>query len=306
MQQETADGARVFFSYARQDTTLRDRLEAHLSNLKYRSLITTWHDREIRAGDDKNIQISEHLNNAHIILLLISASFMASAYCYGIEMARALERHQREEASVIPILLRPVDFADTPFAAIKALPDNRKPVTEWRNRDSAFVNIALGIRLVAQKYAAGQDNTPITRGGERWFLDPEEQLWFENEQSEQAYYQDMLVVYERAIRQHSKDSDAYRGLGNALYALGLYQDALQAFVKAAALSSQPIDYVHIGMTCRQLAEYQKALAALEKALQHDPLCALAYYEMSSTLMLMGNSKRAQHIREQARQLGYEE
>src|SRR5260370_24472331 len=79
-------GTFVFFSYAHRDKGFRDRLEEHLSNLKYRGLITTWYDGEISAGEEWAQQIGIYLNKANIILLLISASFMASDYCYSIEM----------------------------------------------------------------------------------------------------------------------------------------------------------------------------------------------------------------------------
>jgi hypothetical protein len=46
------------------------------------------------------------LNRANVILLLISADFLASDYCYDVEMKRAMERHEAGEAIVIPIILR--------------------------------------------------------------------------------------------------------------------------------------------------------------------------------------------------------
>ncbi|GAC1626497.1 MAG: hypothetical protein NVS4B7_16320 [Ktedonobacteraceae bacterium] len=150
---EREQGAFVFFSYAHRDKGFRDRLEDHLSNLKYRGLITAWHDREIQAGEEWAQQIGIYLNEAHIILLLISSDFMASEYCYSIEMKRALERHEQREADVIPILLRPVLYTDAPFAKLQMLPANGKPVARWRDRDSAFVDIANGIERVAQKYS---------------------------------------------------------------------------------------------------------------------------------------------------------
>lgn len=151
----------VFFSYARRDQNLRDQLENHLSNLKYRGLITTWNAREISAGEETIQQIDIHLNTAHIILLLISASFLASEYCYSREMMRALQRHERGEAHVIPVLLRPVLFTDAPFAKLQPLPTNRKPVVNWRNRDSAFVDIAVGIeRVVRERLALASTSTP--------------------------------------------------------------------------------------------------------------------------------------------------
>jgi len=149
---ERERGTFVFFSYAHQDKRFRDKLEDHLSNLKYRGLIATWHDREIRAGEEWAQQIDIYLNTAHIILLLISSDFMASEYCYSIEMKRAMERHEQMEADVIPILLRPVLYTDAPFAKLQMLPANGKPIVRWRDRDSAFVDIAYGIETIARKY----------------------------------------------------------------------------------------------------------------------------------------------------------
>lgn len=69
-------------------------------------MISTWHDRDISAGTEWVQQIDINLDKANIILLLISSSFMASEYCYSIEMMRAMERRELGETDVIPILLR--------------------------------------------------------------------------------------------------------------------------------------------------------------------------------------------------------
>lgn len=107
--------------------------------------------RDIGAGTEWANQIDNHLDTAHIILLLISPDFMASEYCYSIEMKRALERHEIGEARVIPILLRPVDWRDAPFSMLQALPRDARPVTTWKNRDSAFEEIAIQIRKVVDE-----------------------------------------------------------------------------------------------------------------------------------------------------------
>ena len=114
--------------------------------LKRQGLIVTWYHRQITAGTDWTQAIDTHLNSASVILLLISPDFFASDYCYGTEMTRALERHQANEARVIPILLRPVDWHGAPFAHLRALPTNAKPVTTWSDRDQAFVDVTTGIR----------------------------------------------------------------------------------------------------------------------------------------------------------------
>lgn len=88
---------------------------------------------------------------ADIILLLVSASFIASDYCYDIEMNRSIERHNSGECLVIPILLRPVVWQIAPFAKLSPLPRNGKPVTTWTNWDEAFADIAEGIRHAVVK-----------------------------------------------------------------------------------------------------------------------------------------------------------
>src|SRR5579883_3397152 len=112
--------ARIFLSYCHEDETLRKTLDAHLRAL--RSVTVVWHDRRILPGEDWQARIDEEIKAADIIRLLVSASFIASDYCYGIELATALSRHHAGEAKVVPIILRPVVWRTTPFAHIQALP----------------------------------------------------------------------------------------------------------------------------------------------------------------------------------------
>ena len=150
----------VFYSYSHKDEELRDQLEKHLSILKRQGVITGWHDRKITAGRDWAGEIDQHLNTAKVILLLISADFLASDYCYDVEMTRAMERHNRGEAWVVPIILGPVDWQGAPFGRLQALPTDAKPVTSWPNRDGAFAKIAEGIRKVTEALRAATANMP--------------------------------------------------------------------------------------------------------------------------------------------------
>lgn len=151
---DPASNCKVFFSYSHKDEKLRDKLATHLSILEHQNVISSWHDRRITAGEEWESQIDEHLNSAQIILLLISADFISSKYCYDIELARAMERHEAGEARVIPIVLRPTDWKGAPFAKLQALPKNAKPITKWNNKDDAFTNITEEIRRVAQELTA--------------------------------------------------------------------------------------------------------------------------------------------------------
>lgn len=141
----------VFFSYSHRDKLFRDELDVALSNLKRQNAIVSWHDGEIGPGQDWNSMILEQLENADIILLMISQYFMSSHYCYDIELSRSLARHERGEAIVIPIILRPVDWKGSAFSHLQALPTHAKPVSTWRPRDNALLNIVEGIRTAINK-----------------------------------------------------------------------------------------------------------------------------------------------------------
>jgi hypothetical protein len=119
-------------------------LDAH--KIHYPSV--TDREEKLRSGMGKDFEheILHHLETAHLILLLISANFLASEYCYAKEMNRAMRRHAMGQARVIPIILRPADWHDTPFGKLNALPKDGKPVTTWTKRDLALLDIAKGIR----------------------------------------------------------------------------------------------------------------------------------------------------------------
>jgi hypothetical protein len=115
--------------------------------------ISSWNDRKIGAGEEWANEIDVHLNTAQIILLLISADFIASDYCYEKEMMRALERDKSGEAIVIPVILRSCDWHNAPFGKLRALPTGGKPVTgpSWHSHDEAFSDVAKGIRETIEK-----------------------------------------------------------------------------------------------------------------------------------------------------------
>jgi hypothetical protein len=146
----------VFISYSHKDEALRNELENHLAMLKRDGTIETWHDRRIVAGSDLDGAISENLEAAGVILLLISANFLASDYCYDVEMARALEKQKAGSAAVIPVILKPCDWRASQFGQLLATPTDGKPVTMFGNQDEAFTIIAKEIRRAAEHFNAGK------------------------------------------------------------------------------------------------------------------------------------------------------
>lgn len=138
--------AKLFFSYSHVDEALRDRLEVHLSLLKHQGLIETWHDRRITAGSELDAAINENLESADVILLLVSADFIASKYCFSLEMKRALERHEEGTARVIPVILSSCDWHTAPFKKLLAAPKDGKAVTSWANQEEAWTDVARQVR----------------------------------------------------------------------------------------------------------------------------------------------------------------
>jgi len=141
----------LFYSYAHKDEALRNELETHLKLLHRQGLIDSWQDRKVEAGGAWKQRIDDKLEHADIILLLVSADFIASDYCYDKEMKRALERERDGDARVIPILVRDVNWEGAPFAKLQPLPKDGLPVIKWPDKDSAWRNVAEGIERVVEE-----------------------------------------------------------------------------------------------------------------------------------------------------------
>jgi hypothetical protein len=141
----------IFFSYSHKDEALRDCVAEALSALKRSHVIQEWHDRQIPPGSEWKDEIDRNLRTADIILLLVSASFLSSDYCWSEELQVAMDRHEAQEACVIPIILRPCDWQETPFAKLQALPKDAKAVTLWSNEDEALTDVAQSIRMTVKQ-----------------------------------------------------------------------------------------------------------------------------------------------------------
>lgn len=151
---------RLVYSYSHRDESLRDELETHLALLKRQGVIAPWSDRNILAGEDWAGRIDEHFKAADIILLLVSADFLRSNYCYEMEMENALARHYAGTARVVPIILRDVDWHSAPFGKLQALPPDGKAITLWTNRDEAWAAVARGIREMVDDLRIARQNGP--------------------------------------------------------------------------------------------------------------------------------------------------
>lgn len=146
----------VFVSYSHKDEELQNQLQIHLTMLKREGVIDVWHDRRVVPGDEIDPTIGEALEDAQVVLLLVSPDFLASDYCYDKEMQRAMERHEAGEARVLPVILRPCDWQGAPFGKLLATPKDGKPVAKWANVDEAFLDVSRDIRRAVEAMVGPQ------------------------------------------------------------------------------------------------------------------------------------------------------
>ena len=165
----------LFYSYAHEDEQLRDELCGHLKILERRGLVSSWHDRQIRPGEDWHAAIDQELQSADMVLLLVSTDFVNSDYIFGNELTVAMQRHAAGFTTVVPIIVRAVNIepedADAfPFMKLQGLPTDLRPVTSWPNRDEAWTNVAKGLRATVKaihdRRAATAPRSPM-RGAAR-------------------------------------------------------------------------------------------------------------------------------------------
>lgn len=145
---------RIFISYSHADEELRRHLDVHLTSLQRQRIVDVWHDRRIGAGEDFASAIDAALASAQIILLLVSPDFIASAYCYEIEMQEALRRHDAGEAIVIPVIARACDWKGLPFGRLRATPTDGKPIRLFPDLDSAFLEVIRDVKAAAERLGA--------------------------------------------------------------------------------------------------------------------------------------------------------
>lgn len=138
----------IFLSYAHEDEAMKILLDKNLIMLKKSEKINVWQDRQILAGMEWDETIAKELQGADIILLLISVDFNNSQYIWDKELKIAMGRHERNEARVIPIILRTCEWSEMSYAKLQALPTGAKPITAFVDKDEAYTDVARGIRMV--------------------------------------------------------------------------------------------------------------------------------------------------------------
>ena len=152
---------RLFFSYAPEDEASRERLEKHLSLLRWQGVINTWHRRSIPAGEEEDPAWRSALADAEIILLLLSADYLASRW--ENEFALLLERHRGGEAQVLVVLLRAVDRTEASLSQFPLIPRGGRSIAAFQDEDEAWAEVAEAIRSIAQGSPPSKPSVSLSR-----------------------------------------------------------------------------------------------------------------------------------------------
>ncbi|WP_161977821.1 CHAT domain-containing protein [Dictyobacter kobayashii] len=139
----------IVISYAPEDEKFRKNLEKHFITMKRNGDITIWHTNSTTAGDNI-IEKVHYLDTADIVLLLVSKDFLFSDSIYENELRPAINRRSKGLTHVIPIIVsETADWEkDRLFGGLYPLPREKRPVSAWKDEDSAIVSIVNDVRTV--------------------------------------------------------------------------------------------------------------------------------------------------------------
>ncbi len=292
MSEPAKNPLKLFYCYAHEDKDLRDTLDRHLAILKRQNLLEIfWYDREISPGMEWEHEIDKHLSSADIVLLLVSADFLDSEYCYGKEMKQALQRHEEGMVRVVPIILRPVYWEDAPFSKLQILPTEAKPVTNWRTPDDACEDIAKSLRGVIKELQALHENK-AKEAFQKGVVLNEQQCW-----------EDAIVAFDQTIRFDPNNVFAYADRGLALRDLKRYEEAIAAFDQYIRLKPNDAEvYKNKGIALKELKRYEEAIAAFDQFIRLNPNDAEIYNNKGIALKELRQYNEAIQAYDQAIQL----
>ena len=143
----------LFYSYSHKDHRFRQKMEKSLALLRDQDgLLRDWFDGQILPGTSISANVKEKLQSSDIIVFLLSHHFLASKACRD-EWQLARKRVATNRSTVcVPIILTPCPWRDLDaISDLKALPNDAKPITEFRNQDTAWLQVYQGIKSLIRK-----------------------------------------------------------------------------------------------------------------------------------------------------------
>lgn len=144
MAQAPSSPRSVVIWHAETDLALCDKLAQHLDPLVKRGRITLWHPTLVQPGEHQSSEVEARVDEAQVLLVLVSAASLNQLHDSR-PVQRALLRHQSGEVVVIPVLLRPALWDESPLSGLRPLPRDGRAVTLWEDLEAALRDVAHGV-----------------------------------------------------------------------------------------------------------------------------------------------------------------
>ncbi len=150
------DAINIYFLAAPEDEQQCIAIKKHLTPAIRRSKrpIEIESDFEIPPGQDVN-EYKKKLFEAEIVLAFISSDFINDDETY-MRTQKVIERHNRNETVMLPILVRNCMWKSTPFVNLPLLPKNFQPLNNkqfWNSEDDAIIAVVTDIYEAIENFS---------------------------------------------------------------------------------------------------------------------------------------------------------
>jgi hypothetical protein len=136
-------------SYAHKDAKYVDELREDLKLMERNGLVLTWYDRALSPGEKWEPRILHELSESDVIVCQLSRDFLASDFCVLTELETAIKRKEAGEVELVAYVLKDCGWREVPkLKEFQLLPQDAKPLVQWRAKDAYWRAIADGIRRV--------------------------------------------------------------------------------------------------------------------------------------------------------------
>ena len=210
---------KIFLSYSHVDKEILSKLKKHLAPAIRQNQIEVWYDRELIPGSELDETIIKNLDQADIIVFLVSSDFLASYYCIEVELMRALSRKLHSDVCVIPMIVRACDWESTELKKYSAIPNDGDPVLPSQDIDSALLECVSKIRrtvsylnersvvvIEEDNAISTEEKIPVNKTFSQFLEDTE--IVFQHKNKDSIYQSDIFIYPDVRMFNSSDDEDS--------------------------------------------------------------------------------------------------
>lgn len=143
----------IFLLYVEKDIAYLEQLKKHLAVLERQGLIALADENDVLAGQHIDEEIKRSIEATDMVLALISSTFLSADYPHYNYVMYAMQHNKM----IIPILLRPCDWKQSPWKGLKALPRNGRYISQSRDKAKAFYEIVTELRFLLPMHATARE-----------------------------------------------------------------------------------------------------------------------------------------------------